>query len=88
MEQVAVNRTNQRAAVVRHCGNDEQPHALQSFANLHRADAAIIADDVPQVSARPCGAAVEQFLKAINFLRSLQHVPIRPQPSRPPARRG
>ena len=50
------------------------------FAHLDRAEATVVADDVPQVSARSSGAAVEQFLKAFDLLRSLLHVPIRPQP--------
>jgi hypothetical protein len=90
MEEVTVNRPGERPAVGRHRGDHEQPHPLQSFAYLRRAEAALVADDAPQVSARPSGAAVEQFLKAVDLLRSLKHVPIRPQPhpSVSPVREG
>ena len=80
MQEVAVYRPGQGTAVGGHRGDHEQPHALQSFAYPYRAEAVVVADDVSQVSTRPGGAAVEQLLKAIDFLRSLQHVPIRPQP--------
>src|ERR1019366_9652304 len=72
VQEVAVNRPGQRAAVGRHRGDHEQPHALQSFAYSHRAEAAVVADDAPQVSTRPSGAAVQQLLQAVDFLRRLQ----------------
>ena len=63
VQEVAVDRSGERAPVSGHRSHGEQPHAWQPLDHLGGGQAAFVGDDAQQVRARARRAAVQELLQ-------------------------
>ena len=75
VQQIAVDRAGQGPAVGRCRGQGEQAHALEASAELGGGQLPLCGDDVTHVRAGRLGAAIEQSLQGVEFVRGLEHSP-------------
>src|SRR5580658_7275218 len=76
VQQVPVDRADQRPTVGRYRGEREQVHALQPLAYLLCAEPTLIGDNSPQMRTGFSRALIEKLLQAIQLVWRLQHEPI------------